>query len=523
MIGSGPAAAACVTALVNRGQKVTVLDVGLQLEPERSRHIRAYRENGDLGAIQALNTGMEANSKGIPLKLSFGSDFPYAQACERLQIKENSSGARPSFAFGGLSNVWGAAMLPFRDQDIPDWPICASDLAPHYKAVAKLTGLTASTSGSMDGIFPVFHENPGKLEMNSQGIALWNDLEIASSKLQNAGLVFGRGRLAVRTASQSGNGCDYKGLCMSGCPDGYIYNSRDTIRKLSLQGNVDYRPGVVVRKISEGNEGVEIDCEDLVSAKPQRIRGEKVFLATGVIPTARILLESLNLHGRKLVMRDSQYFLFPLIRARKSLGVSSELSNTLSQIFIELVEGSGLQRSSHLQIYGYNELIGQALRSSLGMTGKLFPRLVRILEERLIIAQGYLHSDLSSTIETWLEKPDPAGDSRAAMHMQTKMNPSTRGHISEVVGKIIQQSLSLKAIPLTPMLQIAPPGRGFHTGGTFPMRHHPGELETDLLGRPFGWRNVHVVDSSILPTIPATTITFSVMANAHRIGSNCLI
>jgi choline dehydrogenase-like flavoprotein len=27
-----------------------------------------------------------------------------------------------------------------------------------------------------------------------------------------------------------------------------------------------------------------------------------------------------------------------------------------------------------------------------------------------------------------------------------------------------------------------------------------------------------VVDSSVLPSIPATTITFTVMANAHRIG-----
>jgi choline dehydrogenase-like flavoprotein len=27
------------------------------------------------------------------------------------------------------------------------------------------------------------------------------------------------------------------------------------------------------------------------------------------------------------------------------------------------------------------------------------------------------------------------------------------------------------------------------------------------------------VDASVLPDVPATTITFSVMANAHRIGS----
>jgi choline dehydrogenase-like flavoprotein len=69
------------------------------------------------------------------------------------------------------------------------------------------------------------------------------------------------------------------------------------------------------------------------------------------------------------------------------------------------------------------------------------------------------------------------------------------------------------------MLQIARPGRGFHCGGSLPMRAQPGNFESDCLGRPSGWSRVHVVDSSVLPTVPATTITFSVMANAHRIAS----
>ena len=68
------------------------------------------------------------------------------------------------------------------------------------------------------------------------------------------------------------------------------------------------------------------------------------------------------------------------------------------------------------------------------------------------------------------------------------------------------------------MLQLAEPGRGFHCGGSLPMRAVPGNFESDTLGRPQGWSRVHAVDASVLPAVPATTITFSVMANAHRIG-----
>jgi choline dehydrogenase-like flavoprotein len=70
-----------------------------------------------------------------------------------------------------------------------------------------------------------------------------------------------------------------------------------------------------------------------------------------------------------------------------------------------------------------------------------------------------------------------------------------------------------------PALRVGQPGRGFHTGGTFPMRSKPGAFETDVLGRPYGFSKVHLVDSSVFPSLPATTITLSVMANAHRIGT----
>jgi choline dehydrogenase-like flavoprotein len=67
-------------------------------------------------------------------------------------------------------------------------------------------------------------------------------------------------------------------------------------------------------------------------------------------------------------------------------------------------------------------------------------------------------------------------------------------------------------------LQETLPGRGYHSGGSFPMREVPGVGETDFLGRPYGRTRTHIVDSSVFPTIPAATITLSVMANAWRIG-----
>lgn len=51
------------------------------------------------------------------------------------------------------------------------------------------------------------------------------------------------------------------------------------------------------------------------------------------------------------------------------------------------------------------------------------------------------------------------------------------------------------------------------------MKENPGRNETDIFGRLADTKRIHAVDASVLPTIPATTITFTVMANAYRIGS----
>ena len=41
---------------------------------------------------------------------------------------------------------------------------------------------------------------------------------------------------------------------------------------------------------------------------------------------------------------------------------------------------------------------------------------------------------------------------------------------------------------------------------------------TDHLGRLYGFKNIHIVDASVFPSIPSATITYSIMANAYRIG-----
>ena len=90
--------------------------------------------------------------------------------------------------------------------------------------------------------------------------------------------------------------------------------------------------------------------------------------------------------------------------------------------------------------------------------------------------------------------------------------------MGKLTRKLIKLSTQTGVVPLPPLLEMGMAGRGYHSGGSFPMSADPGAGESDWLGRPHSMQRVHAVDATVLPSIPATTITFSAMANAFRIG-----
>lgn len=516
VIGSGPAGAACASALAARGAKVLMLDAGIKLEPDRAgivSDLAAHKAaQWPSSKVAAVHGESDADLTGLPNKRIFGSDFPYRETAEKIPWHGKNVAVSPSLGFGGLSNVWGAAVLPLRDDDIADWPIKNDRLAQHYRAIAEMAGLAGRHDGLEDA-FPLHAENPPSLKPSRQATLFLAGLERRRESLRARGWLFGQSRLAVRAAdSPRGIGCVYCGYCMTGCVYGCIYNSAETVRELQRLENFKYEGDVIVGRLREQPDCVCVDGFHRLTGAPLSFKADRVYLAAGVIPTAQIVLRSQEAFDRALTLRDSQYFLFPIVRWRGVGNVHAEALYTLSQAFVELSDPRISRHSVHLQIYTYSDTIAAAVRRSLGPL-KMFARPIL---ERLLIVQGYLHSDESSAIQMTLRRE--ANGSKDILELEPAPNSETPAAVGRVLRELQGQFRALGGFVVSPMLQISRPGRGFHCGGSLPMRAEPGHFETDCLGRPRGWSRVHVVDASVLPTVPATTITFSVMANAHRIG-----
>jgi choline dehydrogenase-like flavoprotein len=521
IIGSGPTGVSAAKALLDRGLRVTMLDAGVTLEKSKQSALdqtsSSSPDSWNRGSLEDFKSGTKASAKGIALKLAYGSDFPY-RGGEQFISANGDIGIVPSLAQGGLSNVWGAAMLPYLPEDTIDWPINIRELDPHYRAVLGLTGLAAHHD-ELAKKFPLFVEPHNGLRTGSIVRSLLDDLKSNRAVLAQQDISFGHSRLAVAEQNAHGFGCAACRMCMYGCPYGLIYNSADTLRSLRAHPNFTYRQDLLVKTFREVADQVEVKAQYLASGEEVRFAASRLLIAAGPLASTRLVLESLDATNVSVTLKDSQYFLLPLLRNRAPTDFQTdEPEHTLAQAFIEVFDRKVSDKSVHLQVYGYNELYREAIKNTAGPLFGFAKPIVNSFLKRFILLQGYLHSDYSHNIEARL-LPREAGAPTARLELKAKRNAETEATVKRLIKKLRSVKSFMRARPLTALLKMGAPGRGFHTGGSFPMRSVPGEFETDILGTPHGCHRVHLVDASVFPTIPASTITLTAMANAHRIAS----
>ncbi len=491
-----------------------MLDAGETLEPERA-------ERADRMGAQSPDAWTEADLNAVrgPRRAAhtdgmrpFGSDFAIRDLMDLLDASSGTAGfgLRPSFALGGLSNGWGAAVAPYRIEDIQDWPEAARDLAPHYRAVSAFMPIAAREDALKD-VFPLWRPDTlTPLPLSWTAAELLARLERRADKLAREGVRFGQARQAVRS------GCRTCGMCLYGCPYRLIFNAGAAVAELLARPGFAYErdrfvvgfqeDGGRVRVISTGRGGGETTVHE----------GTRLFIATGVLSTAKLMLGQSVFADQTLTLLDSQQILFPMVHAWKvAAGFDREPRHTLTQAFVEIMDASVSSRTVHAQLYTFNDLFPLDMRRRFGRWAKPLAPLIDAVCRRLVVAQAFLHSDESGRVEMRLVRN--GGVER--LDCLPKAAASTPIVLRRVERKIAAAvgPAGLRAIP--GQARVGIPGSSFHCGGTLPMRNNPHHGETDIFGRPAGLSKVHIVDASVLPSIPATTITFSVMANAHRIAS----
>ncbi len=514
VIGSGPAGVSAAMALAGQGRAVTLIDAGERIEPEnaalRSRLAAVEPVEWDEGDVAALLRPLR--DEQTDLMRPFGSEFPFRDPYGLFGAAgpPRDVELRPSFATGGLSNGWGASVLPYRSEDLVEWPIDAADLAPDYAAVRDFMPI-AARSDELQRLFPALEiEEDTSLPPSSQAAELLARLDGAREQLARLGLHFGQSRVAV--ASRACRRCR---MCLFGCPYQAIFHAGSVLERLRERPGFEHREGLYATRFEESEAGVRVLCRSTSNGEELTLQGDRLFVGCGVLPTAQLVLRSLDHYDERVPLLDSQHFHLPMLQTWRRRGdPASESLHALTQLFVELIDPEIDRRTVHFQLYTHNDFYASDMRKRLGRAAFLASPLIGWMSRRLIVAQGFLHSDVSPSVEMALSREGDA----ATLRLAPIANPEVERVVARARGRLARALGPLGLRALTPLSRLGAVGSSFHCGGSFPMRESPVGLESDTLGRPAGLARVHLIDASVFPSIPATTITLSVMANAHRIA-----
>lgn len=524
IVGAGPAAAGAALALTKvPGVSVEVLDVGGRLEADHdaARSRMAVSEpnrwsSHDVTTIRQTAVATEAHR--IPEKRIFGSDFPFRNfgQLDHLRSDGDVNSHVISGAYGGFSNTWGAQTMVFSEATFNDWPFPRRDLEIDYRAILATIPYSAE-SDDLAEFFPLWGDADALPPLSEEPDRILRAYERRRLHVRRRGVLLGKARLALR-----GRDCVSCGLCLTGCPYSLIYSASQTFDELVLDGRVVYRGGYLALKVGEEDGRPSVTARSLSSGDVETFHADKVFLACGALGTTRLVAQSLGLWTKPIHVLESAQFLVPFLSIRAIARLSQDNTFTLNQFNMILPFDEAGRDLVQIHGYPYNDAMDDALPPLLKLP--VFKGLGKTLLKRLTVGLGYLPSWWSPGFDVAFEPPRAeAGVAEMSLTPSAENHTVAQQMLKSVTRRLVSATSSLGIIPVVPQISLSAPAKSYHFGGTFPHARAPvAGSQSDLLGRVHPWRHIHLVDASVFPTVPATTFTLSIMANAHRIARTAL-
>jgi len=261
---------------------------------------------------------------------------------------------------------------------------------------------------------------------------------------------------------------------MAGCLTHSIFHAWDILGKWVSNGRVRYVRGAVRR------------LQDLGS-------WDRIFLAAGTLGSNEILMRTHDLAVGP-VFQDNAIFQFPVLYTGGNPGIADRRKYFgMASLLLRCETGDPGQPDAQAQVYPnsdylWRNVVPEALWSTIG------PAMGRV-RDRVIWIRAYIHG-------------------KDSYHYRPILNDQGVLSVQE-----LQQPSREAFAPVYQSLCAALNRNGFHV---LPIKPLLAKTSSHLAGGPgVGMdgkvdRNVYLCDGAAFPESPATSLTFSVMANARR-------
>ncbi len=529
VVGSGASGVHFAQTALERGHRVTMLDVG---------HERPEPVAPD-APFEALRTalsdpvgyflGPQADSVVYPSRAAKYYGFPPSKSyvfAGTPGFRSVPRGFDPvsSFARGGLAEAWTGGVYPLNDAELAAFPFDAAALAPHYDTVAERIGISAERD-DLERFSAWSERYQPSIEADPHTAHLLRRYSRARASLQSRGFYLGRSRVAALSRDHAGRrACDRLGRCLWGCPRESLYTPSFTLRQLLEHAAFEYVPGVLVERFDYDTSG-EVGRMIARSATAGTVRGfsaDLFVLAAGTLGSSKIVLDSIR-HATGETVRlsglmDNRQIMMPFLTTAR-LG---EPADTRAYQFHQLALGIAGEEPAgyvHGQITTLKAASVHPIAQSLPVDLRSALTLFRGSHAALGVANIWLHDERRP--ENWLSvrpRPDAAGTD-LVINSEAPAGESAR--VGRALVTVRRALRALGCIVPPGMTRILPRGSSIHYAGTIPMAAG-GELTADQLGRSRDFPNLCLADGATFPFLPAKNLTFTLMANAVRMAEALL-
>ena len=302
VIGSGASGVHFALTALERGHRVTIVDVGYP-RPDPVAPDATYRE---------LRTTLEDPVRFLLGERGEGVVYPATKASfygqppskayvfrspDRFRVRARAMEPVFSFARGGFAEAWTGGSYEFSDADLAPFGLTHAELAPHYRTVADRIGI-GGEADDLARFIPFEASYLPPLPLDPHSAHLVDRYRERREALQRD-LRFHLGRSRVATLSRDHRGrsrCTQLGRCLWGCPVQAIYPPSVTLRECLGHAGCRYLPGVLVSHFETEADGRirAVAGTRLEDDQPVRVEGEWFALAAGTLPSSKIVLDSLR-------------------------------------------------------------------------------------------------------------------------------------------------------------------------------------------------------------------------------------
>jgi choline dehydrogenase-like flavoprotein len=523
IVGSGATGVHLAETLLTAHHSVTMLDVG----HERPQPVLPEADFDGLkdGLDDPVGYFLGAGGEAVVFPTERPKYYSFPPSKEYVFKSPPNFATAPSdfepaisFAAGGLAEAWTAGCYPLNDAELADFPFDSRALLPHYTEVIRRIGVGASRD-DLSRFSAWFEDYMDPLELDPHSAQLLANYAKRRADLnRHFRFYLGRSRVAVLSRDLGERrACANRGRCLWGCARQSLYAPSSTLQQLRRNPRFRYIPEAYVTHFTYEDGLVTGVVTSTADGQSRRFSADAYALAAGTLCSSKILLDSIfrrsgQVHELTGLM-DNRQIMMPFL----SLGMLGRPMRTHAYQFHQLALGIEQPRPEeyvHGQITSLKAAAVHPIAQSLPLDLRSALTVFRMTHAALGVANVWLHDRRADGNRITIRPQD--GNGRTEMVVRYSANNDDR--LSAVMNLLKRVLRKLGCLVPPGMTRVLPGGSSVHYAGTVPMQLRRGRFTCAPDCRSHDFGNLYFADGATFPFLPAKNLTFTLMANAIRVG-----